>query len=359
MLASFDVSSTSGSYKVTTRLGLWGDTLGQLAGHIVIADEYFASQASAGGADVISLAAVESTKNLDRVPAIIEQLRRFGLSRDAKLLAIGGGIIQDITGFVASIYMRGVAWSYFPTTLLGMADSCIGGKSSINVGPYKNIVGTFHPPREIQIDPSLTDTLSAEQKVAGLCEAAKICFCGGAESFSKFCALRPTVHSDRNVLAQTIQISLATKARFIETDEFDRGERLLLNFGHTFGHAIESASHFRIGHGVAVGLGIIAALNLSNRLGYLWLPDGRTETLKNLLEDLLSHVEGMSGLLGNISLPDLMDAFGSDKKHNQQQFAVIIVSDDRVERLLLARSTANSAMIEYAFSNLLQQFAVH
>lgn len=359
MLASFDVSSTSGSYKVTTRLGLWGETLEHLAGHIVIADDYFASQASAGGANVISLAAEEATKNLERVPAIIEQLRGFGLSRDAKLLAIGGGVIQDITGFVASIYMRGVAWSYFPTTLLGMADSCIGGKSSINVGSYKNIVGTFHPPREIHIDPSLTDTLSAEQKVAGLCEAAKICFCGGAESFSKFCALQPSIHSDRNALAEVIQISLATKARFIEADEFDRGERLFLNFGHTFGHAIESASHFRIGHGVAVGLGILAALNLSNGLGNFWPHDGRTETLRTVLEDLLSHVEGLSVLLSDMSLHDLMDAFGSDKKHNPQRFAVIIAADDRVERLLLPRSPANSAMIEAAFSDLLQQFAVH
>ena len=137
--------------------------------------------------------------------------------------------------------MRGIAWSYMPTTVLAMVDSCVGGKSSINVGPYKNLVGTFHPPKQIDIDPLLATTLASEQIAAGLIEAAKICFCRGPASFAEYLGQEPGVGMGTQALEHVILTSLLAKKHFIEIDEFDKKERLLLNFGHTFGHAIEGA----------------------------------------------------------------------------------------------------------------------
>ncbi len=163
---------------------------------------------------------------------------------------------------MASVYMRGLQWAYIPTTLLAMCDSCIGGKSSINVGPYKNLVGTFHPPAAIMIDPGLVSTLSLEQTVSGLVEACKICYCRGTAAFQEYLDLKPSPSMTEGQIEQAVLLSLSSKKWFIEIDEFDRAQRLLLNFGHTFGHAIEGASHFRISHGIAVGVGMLCAIRL-------------------------------------------------------------------------------------------------
>jgi 3-dehydroquinate synthase len=356
MLATFDVRAASGPYRVSIGAGAWKSTLADAKDIVVIADEIFADQARSAGARVVGLPASESEKSLERMPFLIEQLRSYGLSRDANLHAVGGGVVQDIAGFVASVYMRGISWTYFPTTLLAMADSCIGGKSSINVGPYKNIVGTFHPPQAINIDPLFIESQSVEQKVAGLCEAAKICFCSGTDDFDAYCALGPGSSSDTHLLAQVLSLSLSAKARIIQVDEFDRGERLLLNFGHTFAHAIESASRFRVSHGVAVGLGIIAALDLSARLGRPFPADGRSGLLRDHIEVLLRQVDGLAAILGELSVPDLMDAFAADKKHSRQRFVVIVVACDRVERLMLPRTTLTASLIEATFGTILQWF---
>ena len=129
--------------------------------------------ASATSPKPIFIEATEMEKSLDRAPALIERMRAGGVNRRTLLVAVGGGVIQDISAFVASVYMRGLTWSYVPTTVLAMVDSCIGGKSSINVGPYKNLVGTFHPPQQIHIDPALAETLPRDQFASGLIEAAK------------------------------------------------------------------------------------------------------------------------------------------------------------------------------------------
>jgi 3-dehydroquinate synthase len=317
---------------------------------IFVADTFFANRLKAGGLDPICLVADEHTKSLDKITDVIIALRERKVSRGTRLVAIGGGVVQDVAAFTASIYMRGLNWVYVPTTLLSMTDSCIGGKSSINVGKYKNIVGTFHPPAEIWIDPSLTLTLTSEQRVAGLCEAAKIALCRGRDCFEAYERLRPGINSDDHELTRVIELALNAKKWFVEVDEFDRGERLVLNFGHTFGHAIEAASNFRISHGVAVGLGMLAGIHLGAALGHAGVTMPHIGRFSDHIRGLLKEVDDLDAAIGDMSIEGLMDAFHSDKKHGRTEFAVISVNDHGVpERFLLPRDEASTTRIANAF----------
>lgn len=356
MAASFSVRSASGDYPVSIQAGQFASLADPAKEQIVLADEFFAAGLQASGHAVIPLAAHETTKSLDRIPEIIEALRRAGASRKTTLVAVGGGIVQDVAGFVSTIFMRGIDWVYVPTTLLAMADSCIGGKSSINVGPYKNLVGAFRPPQAVKIDPELVETLSVEQRVAGLCEAAKICFCLNETHYRAYAALSPGVDASVATLAAVIELSLAAKTRFIEIDEFDQGERQLLNFGHTFGHAIEAASHFEISHGVAVGLGMLTARRFGIGVGNAPVPGGQAEALFAHVTELLAHVPDLPDAVRRLDLADLMDAFAGDKKHSRDAYVVIALDDKgAVQRLALPRDDHTTLRVSMAFAEVLAQ----
>lgn len=358
MPTSFEIKSSATTYRVSIKVGVIQEILCDKNDHFIIADEYFSSFLSTSGSDYITIPAIETAKALGEMPGIIEKLRQRKISRNTTLVAFGGGVIQDIVGFLASIYMRGIPWIYVPTTLLAMADSCIGGKSSINVGSYKNIVGTFYPPRSVEIDPGLTRTLSLEQRVAGLCEAAKICFCRGGESFGEYMDLSPSIASDVETLTRILEVSLQAKKWFVEVDEFDRGERMLLNLGHTFGHALEAASGFRIAHGVAVGLGIVAAQALATRLGHIYAAGSSTEQLMRHIKGLLRGVPDLDAALAAITVTDLVDAFSSDKKHSREEFTLILInSNNHVERVMLRRDDSSLAIVRAAFSDAIRGYS--
>ncbi len=359
MPVSFDIESASGTCGVAIGDGLVGSLLAEPGDRIFIVDAFLADSMAATGVDAIVIAADEGAKSLDRMAAVIEAMKDRGVTRQTTLVAVGGGVVQDIATFVASVYMRGIKWIYAPTTLLSMADSCIGGKSSINVGRHKNIVGTFHPPLNVLIDLDYVRSLTREQRVAGLCEAAKICLCRGPETFAHYLALQPSVQAGAEILGPVVELSLRSKKWFVEIDEFDRKERLILNFGHTFGHAIETASDFAIGHGVAVGLGMLAALDLGARLGAGGRPHPVAETFRRHIRDLLTDVDGLDRLVAELSIDDLMAAFGSDKKHTRERFAVIVVDGDGVvERVMLPRDATTIAMIADSFASIRQAMAV-
>lgn len=292
---------------------------------IIIADKFLERRMQQAKTHSIFIEATEATKSLDAVPPIIEEMRKSGANRQTDLAAVGGGVIQDVSAFIASVYMRGIAWSYIPTTVLAMVDSCIGGKSSINVGPYKNLVGTFHPPQQILIDPALVQTLPDEQKVSGLIEAAKICFCRGPESFACHLSYQPSVSMTTEALETLITNSLLSKKWFIEIDEFDKKERLILNFGHTFGHAIEGASRFTISHGVGVGLGMLCALEFERQIGASYLDNLRVKTLESHLDEMLRSIESLSSSLRDLSVDEVFERFCSDKKHGPKYFSLILV----------------------------------
>ena len=209
----------------------------------------------------IFITANEANKTLASAEEVMIKLSAKAMTKDNVLVVIGGGYLQDIGTLVASLYMRGVKWIYIPTTLAAMGDSCIGGKSSINAGDVKNLVGNFYPPKEIFIDTSFVSTLPYLEIIAGISEIMKICFTRSADTFSQCLQLINQWQSDldQQTITAIIQLSLLSKQYVVEEDELDIGIRKLLNFGHSFGHALESATDYKIPHGVAVLIGMIAA----------------------------------------------------------------------------------------------------
>jgi len=268
---------------------------------------------------VIWIEATEEAKALQQTLPLFVALKDAGLGRSSQLTAIGGGVVQDIATFVASLFMRGIPWSYVPTTFLGMADSCLGGKSSINVGPYKNLIGNFHPPSRIEILPAFARTLPAVELAGGAAEAAKIAFCRGASAFAVYERLaEPVLRGDwqERQLAELLHVTLAVKQWFIETDEFDQAERRLLNFGHTWGHALESATSFAIPHGLAVAVGMLAAIRFTGQ-------QPCSTPLWNHCLDLLRPVIEPAQL-EVFDADRFLQAFRADKKHSPAHYHLIV-----------------------------------
>ncbi len=209
----------------------------------------------------------EKNKSLEKFPGYIDDLINLGLKRGNKLIAIGGGITQDITCFLASTMFRGLDWDFFPTTLLAQSDSCIGSKSSINSGNIKNILGTFTPPKKIILDVSFLKTLEEKDIYSGIGEMIKVHAINSPESFDQINQSYDKILEDPESMVQFIRASLLFKKRLIELDEFDVGPRNVMNYGHSFGHAIETATNYGIPHGIAVTIGMDMANFVASKLG--------------------------------------------------------------------------------------------
>lgn len=352
MRASFEINSSTGVYRVSVGEGLVRDVVNSSAHRIFLVDSRLMSQVAFVTDPIVAIDAVEENKSLERIAPVIEALKSHGATRETEIVAVGGGIIQDIATFVASIYMRGLRWHYCPTTLLGMVDSCIGGKSSINVGALKNLVGNFHPPASILIDLAFVQSLSAEQQTSGLMESVKICYARGAEAFAAYLDLHPSAPLKPATAFAIIEQSLTTKQWFIEIDEFDQAERLLLNFGHTFGHAVESATHFGVPHGIAVGVGILMAYQYAVGASLLTpVGEERAGRLVAHVQTLLEPMRHTLAPLKGLDAATLLKHFESDKKHNQTHYRVIVpVQDGDLQRLSLERGPATQALIRDAFA---------
>jgi len=211
--------------------------------------------------------ATEGAKSFEALAPVFLGLLGRGLKRDGLLVVVGGGVLQDIGCFVASVLFRGLRWELVPTTLLAQADSCIGSKSSVNIGSYKNQIGTFYPPHRVLLTSAVLATLPPDEIRSGFGEIIKLQLLAGEPGYRELMADLAGFSGQPGLLAKWVARSLAVKQPYIEADEFDRGVRNLLNYGHTFGHAYESATHYGIPHGIAVVLGILTATHLSVRLG--------------------------------------------------------------------------------------------
>ena len=336
MFASFDVRADARCYSVNVDPGAAPDFLREQDGDaVIVCDEIFKERFADLPCPVFSLPALETHKTLEAAGRLVEAARGVGLTRNGTIIAVGGGIVQDVACFAASIYMRGIAWSYLPTTILAMVDSCIGGKSSINVGRYKNLAGTMHPPQLVLVDPEFAQTLPVEHRAGGLCEAAKIAFARSPAVFSDYLALNAQPTMSGTALADVVVLSLETKRWFIEIDEFDQKERLTLNFGHTFGHALESASHFAINHGAAVGLGMLCALEFAASRRLVG-PAAHMERLREHTKSLLDAVPGLGRDFARIDMSGFESAFLSDKKHKPDQLVLVLPVAGAVDELSLS-----------------------
>lgn len=252
----------------------------------------------------------ERNKTIGKCQEIIEILVGRNFRRNDRLVAIGGGVIQDITAFTASILYRGVDWTFFPTTLLAQADSCIGGKTSINLGDKKNLVGNFYPPTAIYINTAFLATLPEVDILSGIGEMLHYYYYAASPLFEKIVTERPQLLADRRLLLDYIRESLQIKKGVIEIDEFDKGERNKFNYGHTFGHALESLTDYAVKHGQAVAIGMDIANHISLRRGIMSVDEfDRVHTLlvKNFPAyewdhfDMESYIQFLSKDKKNIS----------------------------------------------------------
>jgi 3-dehydroquinate synthase len=214
---------------------------------------------------ILFLPSGESHKRMSSVESLAQQLSTAGADRDALLIAFGGGVIGDITGFLAAIYMRGIRYVQIPTTLLAQVDSSIGGKTGVNLVAGKNLIGSFHHPQAVFVDPTLLATLPPAQLRAGLQESIKAGIIYDAKLFRYMEQQADAILAgDPAALTHVVAASIRVKADVVSKDEKESGLRMILNFGHTVGHAIESATNYKqLLHGEAVAWGSIAALNVA------------------------------------------------------------------------------------------------
>jgi len=261
--------------------------------------------------------ATESNKSLDKFTDYIESLMKLNIKRGQPLVAIGGGIIQDITCFLAATMMRGLPWIFYPTTLLAQSDSCIGSKSSINSGDTKNILGTFTPPNKIILDINFLSTLEQQDIYSGIGEMIKVHAIDSPESFDRISNHYDKILSDQKLMEDFIYDSLLMKKKLIEIDEFDEGPRNIMNYGHSFGHAIESATNYAVPHGIAITIG----MDLANFVAF------------KLKISTQEHFERMHKVLDKncitfrdteINVQSVMYALQKDKKNTKDKLRLIL-----------------------------------
>ncbi|MGN0364853.1 MAG: 3-dehydroquinate synthase, partial [Suilimivivens sp.] len=261
----------------------------------------------------------EENKNLQTVGGLYEHLILHHFDRNDLLLALGGGVVGDLTGFTSATYLRGIDFIQVPTTLLSQVDSSIGGKTGVDFLQYKNMVGAFYQPKLVYMNVSVLRSLPKIQLVSGMAEIIKHGLIKDAayyqwlkEKQEEILALSPPI------LEEMIEKSCHIKREVVERDPNEKGERALLNFGHTIGHAVEKLSDFRMSHGACVGIGMLAATYLSWKMGML-----AKEDLAELETLLASY--GFQTQISGFSPTDILLATKSDKKMDGNRIRFILL----------------------------------
>lgn len=260
-------------------------------------------------AELLTFPAGEWNKTRETWASLSDRMLASHFGRDCAVIALGGGVVGDIAGFVAATYLRGVPYAQLPTSLLAMIDSSIGGKTGVDVPAGKNLLGAFHQPRVVLADLTLLTSLPPVQLSAGLAEAVK----HGAIADAEYFAFLETdsaaiLAKDGPALERVVQRSVEIKAAVVAEDEREAGRRAILNFGHTIGHAIEATSKFEVLHGEAVGIGMVYEARLGQSLGIT--AKGTAERIVRLLERFRLPVERPDGA----SVDQLIDVMRGDKK---------------------------------------------
>lgn len=267
----------------------------------------------------IGIDATEPQKSYQEVESVISTLIEKGFRKNNRLIAVGGGITQDVTAFIASILYRGVQWYFFPTTLLAQGDSCIGSKTSINFGKFKNQVGGFYPPNKIYVDPKFLESLPNKELQSGLGEMAHYYVVASEEDFSRYKRDYEGALTDKNILGGVITRSLEIKKSYIEIDEYDKNERQVFNYGHSFGHAIESLTNYSIPHGIAVSFGMDMSNFVSMKKGYI------TDEVRQNSRELFEKIwDGYADQVKGLDIDTYLVALSKDKKNKGTLLGLIL-----------------------------------
>ncbi|MDD4907506.1 MAG: 3-dehydroquinate synthase [Candidatus Omnitrophica bacterium] len=291
---------------------------------------------------LILLEAVEPNKTIASCEKVIDKLLANKANKRSILVILGGGILQDVGAFVSSILFRGIRWFFFPTTLLAQADSCIGSKTSINFRNFKNLIGNFYPPSRIFIDVNFLKTLSEKDIKSGIGEILHYYLIAGSPYIDRLNQEYCDFFSDRKKLIPHIHESLRIKKGVIEKDEFDQGKRNLFNYGHTFGHALESVTGYQVSHGQAITAGMDMANYLSFKMKLI-----SPKQFKDMHQALSKNLP--SKTWKPFSMAEYIKALSKDKKNvNANLTCILTRGPGRMEkRQVPMDSRLRSAINEY------------
>lgn len=263
----------------------------------------------------------ESSKTSTTKAQLEEQLFQKKYDRHILCLALGGGVVGDLAGYIASTYMRGIDYVQIPTSLLAMVDSSVGGKTAINNNYGKNLVGTFYQPKAVIMDLNLLDSLPNTHIISGLFEVIKIFLTYDQEYYHLFKDnLQNILNLDKKILIKIIKRAVSIKAFIVSIDEHEENLRMILNFGHTVGHAIEKLTNYTLLHGYAVGLGMLVEAKIAQLLGYLSKDD------YNEVANILTRLEIKSSMIKDYSINNLLINMRSDKKNKDNQINMVLLT---------------------------------
>ena len=276
---------------------------------------------------VLVIESKEENKNLSTVEKVLEKLIDLGISKGSLVIAIGGGIIQDIAACACALFRRGQPFFYFPTTTLGQLDSCVGAKCAINTSKAKNILGLFSAPSKVKIPIFMLRSMPKIEHVAGLSEMLRLCITGSYSAVKKYFQFLEEIsdpaNADMNTYIQAIRLSLSIKKSVVDFDEYERDVRRSMNYGHTFGHAIEKFLNYKLPHGIAILLGMHIANIYSNKIGILTKND--LEYLKEIFCKTISNIKLEFNCIEDIKAREIIDLFKYDKKGDGESVPLVLL----------------------------------
>lgn len=272
-------------------------------------------------AKLISFKHGEENKSANTKLYLEEEMFAFGVDRHTLCIALGGGVVGDLVGFTAATYMRGIKFIQIPTTLLSMIDSSVGGKVAVNTSYGKNIIGAFWQPKTVLMDLSTLKTLPREHLINGFFEAVKI-FLTFDKEFALFVNnnVKEILNLEADYLVPTIKKAIELKAHVVEVDEFEQSLRMVLNYGHTVGHALEKITKYQLLHGYAIAYGMLVEAKIANILGYLSFEDF------TFVKQILIKLEINGEYLARFDNNEVIMAMRGDKKNINQQIKLTLLN---------------------------------
>jgi 3-dehydroquinate synthase len=348
MLEIIPVESPNGRYNVIVGQQLLPKIreLAQLEGPVVVVTDsnvgrLYANQLdSAAPIDIISVPAGEYYKRLETVAFLYDQFLEASLDRQGTVVALGGGVVGDMAGFAAATYMRGVQFVQCPTSLLAMVDASVGGKTGVDLPQGKNLVGAFKQPTAVIADLDTLKTLPPEEFAAGMAEVIKAGLIGAPHLFAQLESSEQAIHrqSPASTLSSMVVDTIKVKQEVVQADPFENSRRAVLNLGHTFGHAIEQVSGYRVSHGYGVAMGLVAAARLSAVLGHC------NPSLEQRIERVLIKHQLPTRIPADLSSDAIIEAMSSDKKKSAGQIRFILIR--AVGDVFISRDVPETAVLQ-------------